>query len=81
MQAFPGVFTHNRRIWLGDCSVLYHRFIDFYVMIGNILVVVEVDENQHRSYDKKDEELRITEILHNIGMDKKMVFIRYNRFF
>jgi hypothetical protein len=47
-------------------------------MIRDILIVVEVDENQHRGYDKKDEELRITQILHNIGVDKKMVFLRFN---
>jgi len=71
-------FVHNRRIWLGDCSAPYRRFLDFHVMIGNTLVVIEVDENQHKYYSKEDEELRVHEILHNIGLDKKMVFIRFN---
>jgi hypothetical protein len=75
---FPGIFTHNSRIWLGDCSAPYRRFIDFYVIIGNTLFVIEVDERQHRRYDIADEQARINEILHNIGVDKKMVFIRYN---
>jgi hypothetical protein len=47
-------------------------------MIHGVLVAVEVDERQHKGYDKEDEEMRITEILHNIGVDKKMVFIRFN---
>jgi hypothetical protein len=73
----PG-FLHNQRIWLGDCSAPYRRFLDFHMMVGNTLVVIEVDEHQHKSYSKEDETLRIHEILHNIGLDKKMVFIRYN---
>lgn len=77
-QEFPETFTHNSRIWLGDCATPYRRFIDFYVMVGGVLVAVEVDERQHKGYSKEDEALRITEILHNIGLDKKMVFIRYN---
>jgi len=75
---FPDMFTHNARIVLGNCSAPYRRFLDFYVLIGNTLLVVEVDEKQHRSYDDGDEVLRIHEILHNIGFDKKMVFIRFN---
>lgn len=75
---FPGVFTHNSRIWFGDCTAPYRRFLDFYVMVGNTLFVIEVDEHQHRGYDIEDEKSRINEILHNIGLDKKMVFIRYN---
>jgi hypothetical protein len=64
--------------YLDHCSAPYRRFLDFHVMIDNTLVVIEVDENQHKYYSKEDEELRINEILHNIGLDKKMVFIRFN---
>jgi very-short-patch-repair endonuclease len=56
----------------------YRRFLDFHIFVGNTLVVIEVDEDQHKYYNKKDEELRTHEILHNIGLDKKMVFIRFN---
>lgn len=76
-EKIPG-FIHNRRIWLGDCAVPYRRFLDFHIMIGNTLVVIEVDENQHKYYNKEDEKLRIHEVLNNIGLDKKMVFIRFN---
>jgi len=75
---FPDVFTHNKRIVLGDCTAPYRRFLDFYVMFGNTLLAVEVDERQHRGYDKADEDMRVQEILHNIGIEKKMVFIRFN---
>jgi hypothetical protein len=77
-QQFPDVFTHNARVWFGECTDPYRRFIDFYVLIGNTLFIIEVDEKQHRGYDEKDEELRMTQILHNIGLEKKIVAIRFN---
>lgn len=75
---FPDVFTHNGRLVIGNCSAPYRRYIDFHVMIDGVLLAVEVDENQHRGYSQDDEELRIQQILHNIGVDKTMVFIRFN---
>ena len=77
-EEFPDKFKHNKQLIIGNCTFPYRRFIDFHCMIGDTLVAVEVDENQHRGYDKNDEELRINEILHNIGFDKKMVFVRFN---
>lgn len=79
-QEFRGVFTHNARIWLGDCSSPFSRFLDFYVMIGDTLVIIEVDEHQHKGeqYSDENEQQRNAEILHNIGLDKKLVFIRFN---
>lgn len=47
-----------------------------YTLIGGTLFAVEVD--QHKSYDEKDQDARIHEIHNNIGIDKKMVFIRFN---
>jgi hypothetical protein len=75
---FPGVFTHNARLVLGDCDTPYQRYLDFYTVIGQTLLAIEVDEKQHRRYQPEDEALRIYEILHNIGLDKKMVFVRFN---
>jgi len=77
-EEFPDRFKHNKQLVIGDCTFPHRRYIDFHCMIGDTLVAIEVDENQHRGYDKNDEELRINEILHNIGFDKKMVFVRFN---
>jgi hypothetical protein len=77
-QQFPDVFTHNARVWFGHCTDPFRRFIDFYVLVGNTLFIIEVDEKQHRGYNDKDEELRMTQILHNIGLEKKIVAIRFN---
>lgn len=35
-DSFPGVFTHNRRIWLGDCTEPYSRYIDFFRADGRL---------------------------------------------
>lgn len=69
---------HNARLVIGDCAAPYRRFLDFYAMVGNTLLVIEVDEHQHKAYDSEDEELRIHEIHNNIGIEKHMVFIRFN---
>jgi hypothetical protein len=45
-------------------------------MIGNTILAIEVDENQHSGYDKKDEEIRYDDLfMHFSG---KWVFIRFN---
>ena len=76
---FPDLFVHNRRIVLGDCAAPYRRYLDFYTFLGKYLVVIEVDEKQHNTTKyRDDEEARIHEIHNNIGVDKKMVFIRFN---
>lgn len=41
-------------------------------------MTVEVDEHQHRCYNKEDQVSRMHEIHNNIGIDKSMVFIRFN---
>lgn len=40
-------------------------------------VIVEIDENQHKSYEDKCECSRINEIVNGIG-GKPVIFIRYN---
>jgi hypothetical protein len=77
-DVFPEVFTHNRMLILGSCDNPHRRLIDFFTVINNVLLAIEVDEHQHRSYDKDDEIQRVNEIFHNLDFSTRMVFIRFN---
>ena len=54
----------------------HNRRIDFQTEMGNVVVGIEVDENQHKTYDPLDEEKRIMQIYENA--DRNLVFIRFN---
>ena len=71
-------FTHDRPIYLdlgGGCCETKRR-IDLRKLIGNTMLCIEIDENQHKYYDPQDEQGRYD----NLFMDfsGKFVFIRYN---
>jgi hypothetical protein len=77
--AFPGLFTWNKPIHYGlggvtDCPS--RRRLDFHTVIGNTVFSIEVDENQHVSYNTTCEENRNNEIFTEWG--GKLVLIRYN---
>jgi hypothetical protein len=69
-------FQHDKPLFTGNCDCTNRRRIDHRILIGNTLLCVETDENQHKSYDKKDEEIRYDDLymLHS----GKFVFIRFN---
>ena len=56
-SVFEG-FTHDKPLWTGLCDCTHRRRIDHRKLIGNTMVVIEPDENQHKSYNKMDEETR-----------------------
>ncbi len=67
-------FLHDKSIFLGDCSS--RRRIDFYKYIGNkYILCIEVDENQHKYYNKQNEEQRYNDVY---PLNYNMIFIRYN---
>lgn len=68
-------FIHDRAIYsTSDCQT--KRRIDLYRYIGNNhILCIEVDEKQHKWYDKQDEENRYNE-LYEPGYC--MIYIRYN---
>ena len=74
-ENFEG-FQHDKPLFTGNCDCTSRRRIDHRILIGNTLLCVETDENQHKSYDKKDEEIRYDDLymLHS----GKFVFIRFN---
>lgn len=67
-------FTHDSSKMLQGCS---KRRPDVYFELDTHCVIVEVDEDQHKSYSDICECSRISEIVSGIG-GKSVVFIRYN---
>lgn len=69
-------FIHNKPLWTGDADCTCRRRIDFRSLIGNTLLCVEVDEDQHKYRDKNDEEIRYDDLMLVHG--GKFIFIRIN---
>ena len=69
-------FIHNTSLWTGQADCTCRRRIDFRWLIGNTLLCVEVDEDQHKYRDKKDELMRYDDLMMLHG--GKFVFIRFN---
>jgi hypothetical protein len=69
-------FQHDKPLYTGNCDCTNRRRIDHRILIGNTLLCVETDENQHKSYDKKDEEIRYDDLF--MIHSGKFVFIRFN---
>jgi hypothetical protein len=69
-------FKHDSVLWTGNCDCTHRRRIDHRQLIGNTLLCVETDENQHKSYNNKDEEIRYDDLYMIHG--GKFIFIRFN---
>ena len=74
-QHFDG-FVHDRPLYTSHCDCTVRRRIDHRKLIGNTLLVVETDENQHKSYDAMDEEIRYDDLY--MAFAGKWVYIRFN---
>jgi len=74
-EKFEG-FIHDIPLWTGNCDCSHRRRIDFRKLIGNTLLCIEVDENQHKRYHNKDEEIRYDDLFMIHG--GKFIFIRFN---
>ena len=76
---FSELFIYEKQLIIADeekgCST-FNRRIDFQTEFDNCVLIIEVDENQHKCYDVKDEEIRIMQIYQNAG--KYLVIIRIN---
>jgi Rieske Fe-S protein len=69
-------FQHDIPLWTGNCYCTHRRRIDHRKLIGNTLLCIETDENQHKNYDKADEEIRYDDLMMLHG--GKFVYIRFN---
>ena len=69
-------FIHNKELWTGQKECTCRRRLDFRALYGNTLLCIEVDEDQHKYRNKKDEELRYDDLMMLHG--GKFVFVRIN---
>ena len=69
-------FIHNKPIYSGNCDFSHIRRIDHRKLIGNTLIAIETDENQHKYYNKEDEEIRYDDVY--MVHSGKWIFIRFN---
>ena len=69
-------FIHDKPLWTGQKDCTCRRRIDFRWLIGNTLLCVEVDEDQHKYRDRQDELTRYDDLMMLHG--GKFIFIRYN---
>jgi hypothetical protein len=69
-------FHHDKPLWTGNCDCTHRRRIDHRKLIGNTLLCIETDENQHKNYNEKDEEIRYDDLFMLHG--GKFIYIRFN---
>jgi len=69
-------WQHDKCLYTGHCNCTHRRRIDHRVLIGNTLLVVETDENQHKSYDDMNEEIRENDLF--MAYSGKWIYIRFN---
>lgn len=71
-------FKHDKPLYVdldGGCCISKRR-VDLRKLIGNTLLCIEIDENQHRGYNKVDEISRYNDLF--MDFSGKYIFIRYN---
>jgi hypothetical protein len=69
-------FQHDIPLWTGNCDCTHRRRIDHRKLIGNTLLCIETDENQHKNYHEKDEKIRYDDLFMLHG--GKFIYIRFN---
>ena len=69
-------FQHDKTLEYSGCDCLNRRRIDHRKLINNTLLCIETDENQHKPYNKKDEQDRYNDLLS--AFTCKYIFIRFN---
>ena len=74
-ENFDG-FIHDKTLRTGHCDCTIRRRIDHRKLIKNTLLVIETDENQHKAYDKMNEETRYDDLF--MAYSGKWIYIRFN---
>ena len=69
-------FQHDKPLWTGNCDCTHRRKIDHRKLFGNTLLCIETDEEQHKGYNKENEEVRYNDLYMLHG--GKFIFIRFN---
>lgn len=78
IQTFSNTpFIHDTTMYIGpECNCTHRRRIDFRYLLNNTLLVIEVDEHQHKDRDEEDEKIRYDDLY--MVFSGKFVFIRFN---
>jgi hypothetical protein len=69
-------FQHDKILETGHCDCTIRRRIDHRKLIGNTLLVIETDENQHKKYETMNEETRYDDLF--MAYSGKWIYIRFN---
>ncbi len=69
-------YKHDKAMFIGGCDCSVRRRVDLWKVIGNTVLAIEVDENQHKNYDKDDEKIRYDDLF--MAFSGKWIFIRFN---
>jgi hypothetical protein len=69
-------FIHDEPIYTNHCDCSIRRRIDHRKLIGNTMLAIETDENQHRSYNEMDKEIRYDDLY--MAFSGKWIYIRFN---
>ena len=69
-------FQHDIPLTTGHCDCTIRRRIDHRKLIGNTMLAIETDENQHHNYDKMDEQTRYDDLY--MAYSGKWIYIRFN---
>jgi hypothetical protein len=75
-QHFQG-FQHDRPLLTPHCDCTMRRRIDHRKLIDGTLLAIETDENQHKSYDEMDDEMRYDDLFMG-SHSGKWIYIRFN---
>ena len=69
-------FVHDKPLYTGHCNCTHRRRIDHRRLINGTMLAIETDENQHKSYNKMDEELRYDDLF--MAYSGRWIYIRFN---
>lgn len=58
-------FQHDKPLWGGNCECTHRRRIRHRKLIGNTLLCIETDENQHNGYEENKELLEIIKLYYD----------------
>ena len=69
-------FKYDKQLEIGGCDCSNRRRPDAHILINGTMLCIEVDEFQHKRYNKEDEEARINDLY--MAYSGKWVYIRFN---
>ncbi len=71
-----GGFIHDKPLFTSHCDCTIRRRVDHRKLINGTLLAIETDENQHKTYDKMNEETRYNDLY--MAFSGKWIYIRFN---